>query len=118
MIFFYLEEGLYEWIQDNTIGGHFKHNNLKGILAVGGLSCQMVFKVAPDANVLASKETPLIDGVEYTVYTHSWLGLGRNEALTEFLHQQSLKGRVDETGTYCTFSRIQISRFETANKKE
>lgn len=78
------EEGIYGWIAVNYLGNKFTNTSkTDGIINLGGASMQIVFAVEDTAVIESNKSamtTIVINGNTYTLYHHSTLGLGINEA--------------------------------------
>jgi len=53
------------------------HDELVGVLEMGGASTQIAF--APEGDILADKFPVLIGGHRYPLYVHSYLFYGQNE---------------------------------------
>ncbi|XP_017265520.1 ectonucleoside triphosphate diphosphohydrolase 3 [Kryptolebias marmoratus] len=85
------EEGLYGWITVNYLKGNFLEKNLwntyvhphssetVGSMDLGGASTQIAFQVQESRNGADYLKVKLY-GYPYTVYTHSFLCYGKNEA--------------------------------------
>ncbi|XP_037532333.1 ectonucleoside triphosphate diphosphohydrolase 3 [Nematolebias whitei] len=85
------EEGMYGWITVNYLMGNFLEKNLwnnyvhphgsktVGSMDLGGASTQIAFQVEESGNGLDYLKVKLY-GYHYTVYTHSFLCYGKNEA--------------------------------------
>uniref|UniRef100_A0A0P6J200 Ectonucleoside triphosphate diphosphohydrolase 3 n=1 Tax=Heterocephalus glaber TaxID=10181 RepID=A0A0P6J200_HETGA len=92
------EEGMYGWITTNYLKGNFLEKDLwhmwvhphgagtSGALDLGGASTQIAF-VAGDAGMLNTSDAVQVTlyGYTYTLYTHSFLCYGQNEAQKRFL---------------------------------
>lgn len=73
-------EGLYGWLDVNYLEGNFQHKTpTDGAIDMGGASTQISF-VTQDTSKADDEVTLKIDGVEYTVFTKSFLGLGQEQA--------------------------------------
>lgn len=83
------DEGLYGWLAVN-----YQLNTLQnekdpvGVMDMGGASVQISFPVKNTAEEINDKNTQIIDlyGHHYTVFTHSFLGLGQNETAHQFFN--------------------------------
>lgn len=72
-------EGLYAWADANYLKGNFQNNSAtSGIVEVGGASAQIAFATSSAGNPNVINKT--INGVMYSVFSVSYLGLGQNEA--------------------------------------
>jgi len=72
-------EGLYAWVDANYLKGNFQNNTAtSGIVEVGGASTQIAFGTSLTSNPNVVNKT--INGVTYSVFSVSYLGLGQNEA--------------------------------------
>lgn len=66
------------------------HDELVGVLEMGGASTQIAF--APAGDIMAAKFPVLIGGRRYPLYVHSYLFYGQNvisERVKRFLAQRS-----------------------------
>ncbi len=71
------EEGLYAWLaanEDMKISG--QSNTQFGITEMGGASAQITFP----CNVCEASKTVTVDGEDKLIFSHSYLGLGQDEA--------------------------------------
>lgn len=83
------EEGLNGWIATNYLKGVFDKEDLKeedtfGVIEMGGASLQITY--TPDLKQLTAEhisklETVRLKGITFRVYTHSYLGYGREQAM-------------------------------------
>ncbi len=85
------EEGLYGWLAVNYLNGTF--NSAKPIKALavmdfGGASVQISFPVLQASPSQHEDINELdINGRHYRVYSHSFLGLGLNQSLNQYINQ-------------------------------
>lgn len=99
------DEGVYGWITVNFLaqrlrGMKYSDHAAIGALEVGGASSQVTFEYAGPTRGRSGEErlmSVVVGGEKYTVYTHSYLGLGQDEvrrAYNHELHQSA--GRMEE----------------------
>ena len=75
------EEGVYGWLSVNYLLGHLEHGGAfptVGALDLGGASTQITF--VPLDRPRADGQAISLAGNTYHVYTHSYLGLGQDQA--------------------------------------
>jgi Golgi nucleoside diphosphatase len=75
------EEGIFGWISANVLLNKFNESNRVGVSDMGGASLQLTFEA--ENNTKSANEMYLvrIGSQLYTLYAHSWLGLGQDKAL-------------------------------------
>lgn len=81
------EEGLFGWLSINyQLGNLTKDDASIGVLDMGGASVQVVFPVKNDADI-SEQNIQKIDvyGHNFTLFVHSFLGLGQTEVSHQFL---------------------------------
>lgn len=88
------EEGVYGWLSVNYLAGAFREDHKPaetiGMMDFGGASIQVAFPVKTTTEIEPSDLTELSIGKQnYKLYTHSFLGLGFNEMLKQFLTDHS-----------------------------
>jgi hypothetical protein len=84
-------EGLYSWADVNFLNGNFKALRVpQGIVEVGGASSQVAFVTANRHGDNVVIRT--INGVEYPVFSVSYLGLGQTEARRAMLASSTSGG--------------------------
>lgn len=84
-------EGVYSWADVNFLQGNFHtHATTQGIVEVGGASSQIAFATTSNnaPQVLATK----VNGVNYPVFSISYLGLGQNQARLAMLSESDSGG--------------------------
>lgn len=86
------EEGLYDWLSVNYHLGTLTSSSSKpvGVMDMGGASVQIAFPIA-ETSTLEERSQIKIDlyGQHYTIYVHSFLGLGQTEMSHQFLNSSS-----------------------------
>mmetsp|Transcript_27682 Transcript_27682/g.90163 ORF Transcript_27682/g.90163 Transcript_27682/m.90163 type:complete len:687 (+) Transcript_27682:472-2532(+) len=84
-----VEEGVYGWLSVNFLAGRLQgmrnaQQGTVGALEVGGASMQVTFEFSPGSpdrdRADLSFHTVTVGGNTYSLYTHSYLGLGQDEA--------------------------------------
>lgn len=77
-----IEEGIFTWITLNDLKKlNNKDRPYQGIIEMGGASMQLVFPCGE--NLTCNRNSPSIffNGERVSLFVHSWLGLGLNEAV-------------------------------------
>jgi hypothetical protein len=73
------EEGIYTWLSINTLNKN--RNKLNGIIEIGGASLQLVYPCGEnDQQCLNNAVTVFYQNNRVSLFSYSWLGLGRAEA--------------------------------------
>lgn len=86
------EEGLYDWLSVNYHLGTFTSPSKKsiGVMDMGGASVQIAFPIAPISTIENKSQLQIqLYGEHYTLYVHSFLGLGQTEMSHQFLNAKS-----------------------------
>lgn len=92
------DEGLYAWVDLNYLQGHFhRQAATEGVVEVGGASAQVAFALLAETGAAAPPPGPQvsvheINGVRYTVFAWSYLGLGQNQARQAMLQHPASGG--------------------------
>ncbi|KAJ8317497.1 hypothetical protein KUTeg_005401 [Tegillarca granosa] len=77
------EEGMYSWVTSNYVAGKF--DNTVGALDLGGASTQITFYPGSSINIPVKYKGDLVlYGMNYTVYTNSYLCYGINEITRKY----------------------------------
>lgn len=101
------QEALYTWTDANDLSGSWTSAAAHpvGIVEVGGASAQVAFAVsnATQAAELGASRVQL-NGVNYNVFTHSYLGLGQNDARSSMLEAADARTACYPNGTDATVS--------------
>ncbi|VVA91285.1 unnamed protein product [Arabis nemorensis] len=97
------DEGIYAWVVANYAVGSLGSDPLQttGIVELGGASAQVTFVSSENVPPEFSR-TITYGNVSYTIYSHSFLHLGQNEAhqrLWESLHKSAANSTEDEIVT-------------------
>lgn len=82
------QEGLYAWADANSLNGTLGNSKKDpiGIVEVGGASAQVAFATSDASAISVSDNVAVtVDGVSYDVFTHSYLGLGQNDARAQMV---------------------------------
>ena len=72
------EEGIYTWLAVNILKEN--HTNTEGIIEMGGASMQIAYACENDLNCNDNSFKVKFRNSIVNLFSHSWLGLGRNEA--------------------------------------
>lgn len=86
------EEGLYGWLSVNYQLGNFKQaaQNTVGVMDMGGASVQITFPVSAKAHIAPPDlQEFTLYGQHYSLFVHSFLGLGQTEVSHQFLDSSS-----------------------------
>lgn len=82
------QEGLFAWADANSLKGTLGNSKKDpiGIVEVGGASAQVAFATTDATQVDEGDLVQVtINGVAYDVFTHSYLGLGQNDARSQMV---------------------------------
>ena len=86
------DEGLYAWLAVNYQLGTLNNSSaaLAGVMDMGGASVQIAFPTL-DADQLTAQDIQVVDlyGRHFTVFVHSFLGLGQTEMTHQFLNHKN-----------------------------
>jgi len=95
------EEGGLAWVSANYLSGTFRRSSSVssslGVIELGGGSAQVTFEVAEDQKSLAGEDSYLfttLQGTQFRVYAHSYLGYGQDHA-QERMKAAMSKAKVD-----------------------
>lgn len=86
------EEGIYGWLAVNYRVGTLEQDKVEpvGVLDMGGASVQVSFPIDKAANYPSSDVAEMdIYGRHFTIYVHSFLGLGQTLLSQQFLDEKS-----------------------------
>lgn len=112
------DEGLYAWVDLNYLQGRFhRQEATEGVVEVGGASAQVAFALPAEAAAAAPRQAPQlseheINGVRYTVFALSYLGLGQNQARQAML-QHPASGGTEANVCYPQHSGATPQRYQT-----
>ena len=84
------EEALYAWTDANELNQTLGSSEAEpiGIVEVGGASAQIAFALSSADELVTDAVSEItVNDVGYSVFTHSYLGLGQNDARTAMLNQ-------------------------------
>jgi len=96
------QEGVFGWAAANYAAGTLdKHDPAQtvGVLELGGASSQVTFAPTSAEDIPKDLEQRVtLGGTQFTLYTHSFLGLGQ-EAAQEALASAVLRGSASQVGS-------------------
>lgn len=87
-----VEEGLYDWLAVNYHLGTFTSASRPniGVMDMGGASVQIVLPIESNPTISAQSLVEVeLYGQQYTLFIHSFLGLGQTEVTNQFLNSSS-----------------------------
>ena len=82
-------EGAFDWIAYNYLAGKLFTDDTMGVLDMGGASVEIAF--ATDKSIFNpdDKVSFMIDSKKFTLYSHSYLGLGQDLARSQYTNEPS-----------------------------
>lgn len=96
-------EGINGWLATNYLLGAFDPSSpstAHGVVEMGGASMQITFSPAqPSPSSLSRLTRVSVSGVDYHLYTHSYLAYGLQEA--QKLYQRLMMDEIEEKGNPC-----------------
>ena len=79
-------EGVFDWIALNYLSGSFEGEKSIGVMDLGGASIEIAFATDLPINDANDKFNISIGSIDYTIYSHSYLGLGQDLARSQYLN--------------------------------
>lgn len=84
------EEALYDWlaVHYQVNGVSFQEKEMSGVIDIGGGSVQIAFPIKDTTNINPQDIQEVnLDGQTFTLFVHSFLGLGQTEVSHQFLDE-------------------------------
>jgi len=79
-------EGVFDWIALNYLSGSFEGEKSIGVMDLGGASIEITFATGLPINNANDKFNISVGSTDYTIYSHSYLGLGQDLARSQYLN--------------------------------
>ena len=83
------DEGAFDWIAYNYLAGKLFTDQTMGVLDMGGASVEIAFSTDKPIFNPQDKVTFKIGSKKFTVYSHSYLGLGQELAISQYTNEPS-----------------------------